>query len=182
LAAGPGFEPIRAFGSRVLRRASAPLKAGSPETKTLLDSLWESLEAGGGVGLAAPQIGVSGRAFVIRDPGKTGPEARIDLVNPVLKKTFGPVEIFEEGCLSFPGMYFDVLRHRGAVIDYQDAEGNSCRLKDNGLLARIAQHEMDHLDGILFIDRISAWRRFWLGPRLLWVVLAGFLARKWNGQ
>jgi peptide deformylase len=175
-------ERIRSFGSRILRRVAAPLTPGSPETKALLDSLWESLQTGGGVGLAAPQIGVAGRAVVIRDPGKTGPEERIDLVNPVLKKSFGPVEIFEEGCLSFPGVYFDVRRPRGAVIEYLDAEGHSCRLKDDRLLSRIAQHELDHLDGILFIDRVSAWKRFWLGPRLLWVILAGFLAGKWNGQ
>ena len=109
------------------------------------------------------------------------PSQLLVLINPELVSEKGR-QVDEEGCLSFPGLYFDVLRHHGAVIEYQDAEGNSCRLKDNGLLARIAQHEMDHLDGILFIDRIPAWRRFWLGPRLLWVVLAGFLARKWNGQ
>ena len=126
--------------------------------------------------MAAPQIGVAGRACVIRDQGESGPVERLDLVNPVLKRTFGPEEVFEEGCLSFPGLYFNVVRQRGAVIEYQDAEGKQLRLKDEGLLARIAQHEMDHLDGVLFIDRIPVWKRVLLGPRLLWLIVSGTLA------
>lgn len=186
MTAGPGVERIRPFGSRVLRDVAEPLAPGTPETKALLDSLWTSLLSGGGVGLAAPQIGVPRRAFVIRDPEKSGADARIDLVNPVLKQNYGRVEKFEEGCLSFPGLYFDVLRSAGAEVEYFDAEGNECRLKDDGLLARIALHELDHLDGVLFIDRIPRWRRFWLAPRLLWVILAGrlagCLAGKWTRQ
>ena len=180
--AGSGPQRVRLFGSRILRRSSDALPAGTDQTKALLDELWEVLQDGGGVGLAAAQIGIAGRAFVIRDPGKSGSEERVDLVNPVLKKTFGPAEIFEEGCLSFPGLYFNVRRRRGAVIEYLDREGRPRRLKDEGLLVRIALHELDHLDGVLFIDRIPAWRRLWLGPRLLWVVVTGFLVRKRNGQ
>lgn len=132
--------------------------------------------------MAAPQIGISGRACVILIPGESGPGERIDLVNPVLKKIFGPWEVFEEGCLSFPGLYFNVHRRRGVVVEYRDIEGKQHRRKDEGLLARIVQHELDHLDGVLFIDRIPVWRRLWLSPRLLWVVVAGLLARKWNGK
>ncbi|MBU8870528.1 MAG: peptide deformylase [Gemmatimonadales bacterium] len=182
MSGGSGSERIQVYGSKVLRRSELPLPVGTAETKALLDSLWETLQADGGVGLAAPQIGASGRACVVRDPGGSGSGARIDLVNPVLKKAYGDWENFEEGCLSFPGLYFNVLRRRGAVIEFQDAEGVQRRIKDGGLLARILQHELDHLDGILFIDRIPAWQRFWLGPRLLWMVVAGFLARKWNGK
>ena len=150
------------------------MPVGDPETRAVLDSLWDTLLAGNGVGLAAPQIGVAGRAFVIRDPDKPDDQSRIDCVNPVLEKVFGPEEDFEEGCLSFPGLYFDVRRRRGAVIRYHDAEGVQQVLKDDGLPARIAQHELDHLDGVLFIDRISRGRRFWLWPRLLWVAFTGF--------
>ncbi len=180
--ADSGTERIRVFGSMVLRQTAVALPPGTDQTKTVLDSLWDVLQADGGVGLAAPQIGIAGRACVIRKPESSGAEERLDLVNPVLKKTFGPREVFEEGCLSFPGLYFDVVRSQGMVVEFHDAQGSLQRIKDSGLLARIIQHELDHLDGVLYIDRIPTWQRLWLVPRLVWIAVAGFLARKWSNK
>lgn len=165
----------------MLRRRARELPVGTEATRRLLDRLWATLQAGTGVGLAAPQIGEAVRACVVRDPEREGDEGRIDLVNPVLKSTFGPEEVFEEGCLSFPGLYFDVVRRRGVVIEYFDAEGRPQKLRDEGLVARIAQHEMDHLDGVLFIDRVGALRRAGLGPRLAWIALVGLFTGRKHG-
>lgn len=177
---------IRTFGAAVLRRKARKLPVGADETRQLMDRLWRTLRAGTGVGLAAPQIGVAARACVLRDPERdpdgTGDAGRIDLVNPVLKKTFGPPEVFEEGCLSFPGLYFDVVRRRGVVIEYHDADGRPRTLRDEGLVARIAQHEMDHLDGVLFIDRVGGLRRMMLWPRLAWIALVGALTGRSTGS
>lgn len=167
---------IRSYGHRCLRQNARPAEPGSPETSRLLDLLWNTLAADDGVGLAAPQIGVARRVVVIRDPGQPREQQRLDLVNPIIKASFGPLEAFEEGCLSFPGLYTGVIRPAGAEVEYQDAEGRSCRLSDEGLVARIVQHEIDHLDGILFVDRLPRWKKLLLAPRLLLVVLGGYLA------
>lgn len=178
----PARKSIRWYGAAVLRRPTEPLEPGTAETARLLDELWHVLEAGGGVGLAAPQIGVAARAFVMRDPEKPGAEGRVDVVNPVLVREYGADAVFEEGCLSFPGMYFDVVRRQGAEIEYRDAQGLEQRLQDDGLPARIARHELDHLEGILFIDRVPAWRRALLLPRLSWVLAAGMLVGRWKSR
>ena len=163
----PG-DRIRTYGAACLRRTSDSAGSGTPATLALLDRLWSLLAADGGVGLAAPQVGVNRRVVVIRDPERPVDEQRLDLVNPVIKTTFGERYPFEEGCLSFPGIYFEVMRPAGVVVEYEDRDGCQCRISDEGLLARIILHEMDHLEGVLFIDRISFWRRAVLLPRLIW--------------
>ncbi len=164
---------IRIYGAACLRRPAEPAVAGSSRDNDVLDHMWSHLEQDGGVGLAAPQVGVSRQLIVIRDPESKDAGQRLDLVNPVLKTTFGEQIPFEEGCLSFPGIYFEVQRPRGVVIEFQDRNGRECRISDEGLLARIIQHEVDHLAGVLFIDRISFWRRLMLRPRLIWCRLTG---------
>jgi len=144
---------------------------GSNEAGVLLDRMWRTLAADGGVGLAAPQIGVNERVVVVRDPGRQPGQQRIDLVNPVLQETFGKSDRFNEGCLSFPGLYIDVWRPIGAEVTYFDRTGTEQTLRDRGLLARIVQHELDHLDGVLFIDRIGRARRWLLMPRLAMITL-----------
>lgn len=168
--------PIRRFGSHCLRRISVDSVPGAAETQQLLDEMWRVLAADGGVGLAAPQLGVNRRVVVIRDPSRPRGQQRVDLVNPVIVETFGEKEPFEEGCLSFPGLYTTVQRPRGVEFSYHDYQGQLHQLRDEKLLARIVLHEVDHLDGVLFIDRLSSWNRLWLGPRLLLIVLGRF----WN--
>jgi peptide deformylase len=162
-----------------LRRRAREAPVSAPETRALLDRLWEILAADGGVGLAAPQIGEASRAIVIRDPRRPAGQQRLDLVNPVIGRTFGPDEPFEEGCLSFPDLYTTVRRPQGIEVAYSVPESGDQRLqlRDNELLARIIQHEVDHLDGVLFIDHLTRWERWLLGPRLLWIMLRGVWGR-----
>jgi len=150
-----------------------------PGTVALLDTLWDTLSDDGGVGLAAPQIGALQRVVVIRDPGRPEGRQRLDLVNPVIEETFGPDEVFEEGCLSFPGLYTDVVRAQGIELTYSTPTSGERRLKlrDQKLLARIIQHEVDHLDGVLFIDHLGALERLLIGPKLLWITGQRLLGR-----
>jgi peptide deformylase len=139
--------------------------------------MWEVLAADGGVGLAAPQIGVLERLVVVRDPDQPPGRQRLDLVNPVITGLFGPPVPFEEGCLSFPGLYTTIRRPRGVRLEYHDAAGRPGRLSNDSLVARIVQHEVDHLNGVLFIDHLSAWGKFRAGPRLLLILLLKLLGK-----
>lgn len=139
--------------------------------------MWAVLAADGGVGLAAPQIGVLKRVVVIRDPKRPRDRQRIDLVNPVVEETFGELKPYEEGCLSFPGLFTTVLRPSGVELRYFDIAGQEQRIRDESLLARIILHEVDHLNGVLFIDHLSGWQRLLLGPRLSMILLLKLLGK-----
>ena len=167
---------ILSFGARCLRRPAAPAEPGNPGTADLLERMWATLAADGGVGLAAPQIGVSRRLVVVRDPRRPRGRQRLDLVNPAVVETFGPDTPFQEGCLSFPGLYTTIMRPQGVVVEHDTAAGR-VRLRDDDLVARSVQHEIDHLDGVLFIDHLSPMRRLELLPRLTWILLAGWFRR-----
>lgn len=157
---------IRRYGHRCLRGFAQPADPGDPGTRRLLDSLWETLARDGGVGLAAPQINRAARVIVVLDPERPRGEQKIELVNPEIRETFGSMVPFEEGCLSFPGLYTTVMRPKGVEVTFDSTEGPRT-LREEGLAARIIQHEVDHLDGVLFIDHLSVWGRFMLWPRLL---------------
>jgi len=163
---------IYRYGATCLRRRAVAAPVDAPETRALLDTLWETLAADGGVGLAAPQIGHNRRVIVIRDPERPAGRQRLDLVNPVIRCTFGAAESFEEGCLSFPDLYTTITRPAGVEVEYADPArpGQSLQLRNEHLLARIIQHEVDHLDGVLFIDHLSRRARWLLGPKLLWIM------------
>ncbi len=171
MAAGTGktagaIRGIERFGASCLRRNCLPVNAEDVFVTSLLADLWKTLDDDGGVGLAAPQIGKNLRVVIVRNPaGKPG-QQRMDLINPQITSFFGLDVGFEEGCLSFPGLYSVVKRSKGITVEYQDATGKAQHLKDDGLLARIIQHEVDHLDGVLFIDRLPWYKRWLLIPRL----------------
>ena len=143
----------------------------APGTAELLELLWTTLLEDGGVGLAAPQIGRDERVIVVIDPEQKQGERRIGLVNPVIRETFGPMVSFEEGCLSFPGLYTRVWRPRGVEVEFHGPQGKQT-LRNDALASRIIQHEIDHLDGILFIDHLPVWRRILLWPRLMSYVMS----------
>lgn len=126
------------------------------------------MEAQSGVGLAAPQVGDLRRVIVVTDPLAARPRPRV-MVNPVIEAELGPLEVMEEGCLSFPDLYLKLVRPRGVVVGYRGLDGRRETLRDEGFLARVVQHEVDHLDGILFIEHLPRWRRWLLGWRLLWL-------------
>lgn len=132
---------------------------GSQELKGLVEDLIETMSVENGIGIAAPQIGVHKRIVII-DAGKDGPQA---LINPeITSKSLRKIE-GEEGCLSVPGVYGIVKRHRDIKATAWDVDGNQLDLKASGLLSVVIQHETDHLDGILFIDKVL---RYTSPPRM----------------
>jgi peptide deformylase len=106
-----------------------------------------------GVGLAAPQVGLRRRLMILNPTGKD--EDALTLVNPTIVERSGPSVLFEEGCLSFPGIYAEVERPERCIVEFQDVEGAKQRVDADGFLARIIQHEQDHLEGVLLVDRMS---------------------------
>lgn len=147
------LRPLHLLGSPVLRQESVELPAVSDETRQFIDDLFETMEAAGGVGLAANQVGVAQRVAVIDADGN-----RFAMVNPVLVERVGSASQ-EEGCLSIPDIFGDVIRPERVVLEALDRDGQPFRLEATGLTARAIQHEIDHLDGILFLDHLGPIRR-----------------------
>ncbi len=134
-----------------LRRKMREVKVDelkSLKVQRLVFDMAKTMEVEKGVGLAAPQVGSDLRICTIR----VGEESYV-LVNPKIKSSSRKKDIFEEGCLSFPGEFFSVERPLKVKVQARDAEGKKFKIKANGLLARVLQHEIDHLEGILVIDR-----------------------------
>lgn len=149
--------PIELLGADVLRRKAEAVPTPGPELDRLVADMFETMYDAHGIGLAAPQIGLSERLIVVdvKEEGAT-PMA---LLNPVVVEFGEGKERVEEGCLSIPGVAASVERPITCVVEATDAQGQSVRLEADGMLARCLQHEIDHLDGVLFIDRISPIKR-----------------------
>ena len=142
--------PIRLLGDPVLHRPAAPVVDFDAELRGLVDDLTETMHAAGGAGLAAPQIGVGLRVFTWYVDGEVG-----HLVNPSVDLVGEETEEASEGCLSVPGYRFDCRRHLHVVATGWDRHGEPVRLEGSHLLARAVQHEVDHLDGVVFVDRLD---------------------------
>jgi peptide deformylase len=142
--------PVRLYGDPVLRRRAAPVGEVTPRVQSLLADMIETMYDQVGIGLAAPQVGIGLRMLVL-DEGKGIEGVYLD---PVIVEQGGTV-VGEEGCLSLPGIFADVERAEWVVVDARDRQGVAFRRRATGLLARAIQHEIDHLDGILFIDRLD---------------------------
>lgn len=142
---------VRRYGDPVLRRRAAPVEEVTPEIRTIIADMTDTMYDEVGIGLAAPQVGVSLRLVVVGDEAGRGVQA---LVNPVIVEQEGQVTA-EEGCLSIPGVFAPVTRALRVRVEAQDALGQPVSLSARGLRARVLQHEMDHLDGVLFIDRLD---------------------------
>jgi peptide deformylase len=147
------IQPIRIFGDPVLRMKAQPVTTFDKELRHLVRDLTETMKDAPGSGLAAPQIGVSLRVFTYHVDGELG-----HLVNPVLDLT-DEQQDGEEGCLSLPGLSFDTPRAFGVVAKGFTMHGDPVTVEGTQLLARCIQHETDHLDGIIFIDRLDRERR-----------------------
>ncbi len=150
--------PIVKFPDPVLQRPSEPVTQFDQELKTLVDDMFESMYDAHGIGLAAPQIGVPRRLTVLDLSFQKNPEDKIVLINPELIMRTGK-QVEEEGCLSLPDIREKVSRAAKVRVRAQDPDGNWFEREGEELLARAFQHEIDHLDGILFIFRISALKR-----------------------
>ena len=144
---------LHLLGSPVLRRQSTEVSAVDDEVRRFIDDLFETMDLAKGVGLAANQIGVATRVAVVGVENE-----RLVMVNPVIVSAEGK-DRAEEGCLSIPDAYGEVERADRIVLEAMDRDGKSYRLEAAGLLARAIQHEVDHLDGILFIDHLGALKR-----------------------
>ena len=142
---------IRKYGDPVLRRRAEPVGEVTPEIRAIIADMIDTMYDEIGLGLAAPQIGVSLRLMVVAD--EEGRAARA-LVNPVITEQGGDV-VAEEGCLSLPGIFAPVKRAEWVRLEAQDPDGTAMAITARGLRARVFQHEMDHLDGVLFIDRLD---------------------------
>ena len=141
--------------NKLLRQISKPVNGVGEEEQKLMDDMLETMYAANGIGLAAIQIGIPKRIIVIdlnRDEIQKKP---MYFVNPVIKKKDPIKATYEEGCLSVPNQFAEVDRPSKCEVEYLDYDGNKKLLKADGLLATCVQHEMDHLEGILFIDYLS---------------------------
>ena len=142
---------VRKYGDPVLRRRAQAVREVTPELRRLAEDMIDTMYDEAGIGLAAPQIGESVRMMVVGDERGRNPRA---LVNPAITEQGGTVTA-EEGCLSIPGLFADVTRAEWVQVEAQDLDGSPVSIRARGFHARVLQHEMDHLDGILFIDRLD---------------------------
>jgi peptide deformylase len=143
--------PIRLFGDPVLRAPSSPIDDIDDGVRSLVRDLVDTVELPGRAGVAAPQIGVGLRAFSYNVDGAIG-----YVLNPVLVETRGEPELVGEGCLSIPGVWHEALRYPWAKVVGVDLEGAELVLEGEGIMAQALQHETDHLDGMLFLQRLPA--------------------------
>lgn len=140
---------VRLYGDPVLRQVATPVREITAEIKQIIADMTETMWHQVGIGLAAPQVGLPHRILVM-DDGTGGAQA---LINPVIENRSGTIRE-EEGCLSLPGVFGVVERTKTITVRAMDADGKPVSLEATGLKARIVQHELDHLDGVLFIDRL----------------------------
>ncbi|MEU7908643.1 peptide deformylase [Actinoplanes sp. NPDC049118] len=152
--------PITRYGNPVLHRRCAEVTVFDDDLQQLVADMFASMAAAEGVGLAANQIGVDARVFVVDCPDATEVNIVAHVVNPVLHLPEGrALEVDSEGCLSVPGVRADVGRPGVAHVTGVDMHGEPVRIDGTGLLARCLQHETDHLDGLLYVDRLPAKQR-----------------------
>ncbi|MGR0320476.1 peptide deformylase [Agromyces sp. ZXT2-3] len=142
--------PIRLFGDPVLKTVSSPVDLVDDRVRSLVEDLVDSVRLPGRAGVAAPQIGVNLRVFSYNVDGEIG-----YIINPVLVEVTGDPELVDEGCLSVPGLWHKTPRHPFARVRGIDLEGNEIELAGEGLMAQALQHETDHLDGMLYLDRLE---------------------------
>jgi len=170
--------PIVAYGAAVLKRKADEIDPSYPNLKELIENMWETMYSAHGVGLAAPQIGLSIRMFVIdaspfvdeeemsKEEVKTLQSFKKVFINPIILEEQGALWNFNEGCLSIPDVREDVSRKEQITLQYLDENFETHRITLEGLAARVVQHEYDHIEGVLFTDRISPLKRRLIKNRL----------------
>jgi peptide deformylase len=161
--------PIYAYGQSVLRKQTEELEKSDESLQELLDNMFETMHASNGIGLAAPQIGIAKRLFIVDGSEIEGiqPEGfKEAFINPVIEEEFGEEWEFEEGCLSIPDVRAYVKRKAELTIRYYNREWQEQVKTFDGMAARIIQHEYDHIEGVLFTDRIGPLKRNMLKRRL----------------
>ena len=171
--------PIVAYGDPILRKVCAEINTDYPKLKELLDTMWETMYGAKGVGLAAPQVGLRIRLFLVdttpfaddEDLSEKDQEAlngfKKVFINAKMDEEIGEEWVFNEGCLSIPDVREDVKRKDTITITYLDEDFKSHTETYDGLLARVIQHEYDHIEGILFTDKLSTLKKRMLKSRLV---------------
>jgi peptide deformylase len=157
--------PVRIFGDPVLRQKSVEVTSVDDSLRSLVADMRETMKAYNGVGLAANQVGVAQRVLVVDVPVADDRRSRHAMINPVIEARAG-TQTGEEGCLSIPGIYDEVTRSLRLIVRALDEDGQAFTLNAEGYLARAIQHEVDHLDGVLFVDRLSPLKRQFLRREL----------------
>jgi peptide deformylase len=138
----------------VLRRVAEPVTDFGEDLHRTVEAMFQRMVASKGVGLAAPQVGISRRILVLNPTGERGPEDLV-LVNPAIVARTGAETLYDEGCLSFPGIYAEVKRPDRCTVRAQGLDGATFEREFDGFVSRIIQHEYDHLEGVLLVDRMS---------------------------
>jgi peptide deformylase len=151
--------PVVKIPGKVLRQKALEIGKVTKKTQLLIDEMFRIMRGANGIGLAAPQIGILQRLIVVSPEGMK-PTA---LINPKIVVATGSA-VGEEGCLSIPGLYGDVERPESVVVEAMDRKGRAIRLELEGLKSRVVQHEIDHLEGILFIDKVDHKTLHWMHP------------------
>ena len=152
------IRPILKYGDDTLHHRAHPVEALTPDVERLIDDMIQTMYAAPGIGLAAPQVGVPLRIFVVDLSLGRDPEGLIVMINPEFVDRSG-MQLEEEGCLSVPGFNATVVRPERTVVKGFDRTWREYQREGTGLLARAFQHEMDHLDGTLFVDRLRGIKR-----------------------
>jgi peptide deformylase len=152
------LRPILKYGDQALHEPARTVDAFTPEVDRLIGDMIETMYAAPGIGLAAPQVGAALRIFVVDLSLGRDPSGLIVMVNPEFVERDG-MQLEDEGCLSVPGFNATVVRPSRVVVKGLDRTGSPQQLEGSGLLSRAFQHEMDHLDGVLFVDRLRGIKR-----------------------
>lgn len=146
---------IHTLGDQVLRQSAKRISKVDEAVRELARNMLRSMYTAHGIGLAAPQVGVHKQLLVIDLDPENAATPPMVLVNPEIGSASASLDTYEEGCLSIPGVYLSVVRPSTIEVSFRDEHGRPRRLKADGLLARCIQHEMDHLSGVLFVDRVT---------------------------
>lgn len=157
---------IRRYPDPVLNKKAGPVEEINGKLQALIDNMVETMYAAPGIGLAAPQVGETKRLIVVDVSTKEEKHPLLVLINPMIISFEGRIDS-EEGCLSVPGYTSTIKRAERVLVKGVDREGRSMEVEATGLLARVLQHEIDHLDGILFVDRMSPIKREFFRKRYL---------------
>jgi len=162
------IRPILAYGNPILKQTSSKVDTKNDDILPLIEDMWETMYNANGVGLAAPQIGILKQIFIADfeyfQEEESFVKSEIDklqkvFINPIITNEFGDDFIFSEGCLSIPDISEEVIRKKNLTIEFLDEKFNQNKITCSGIIARVIQHEYDHLKGILFTDRISSLKK-----------------------
>lgn len=143
------------LGDRALRQSAKRVARVDADVRQLVREMLQSMYSADGIGLAAPQVGIQKQVIVVDCDLENPATPPVVLINPVIKKFGGDECVYQEGCLSIPGVYLDVKRPEAIEVSYKDEQGRPQKLTANGIVSRCIQHEMDHLTGVLFVDRVE---------------------------